>query len=186
MATKKAARTIERAVAQMMRSMGRHNVGHGTEKALKKLMNVSHLAVIDCLDECEDDGTRATVGMIARRAGADPSRASRMVMNAVRAGYVERVISQDDARRTYVALTLKGKKFAAGIRQIRRKHFVMRLRGWSEEDCETFAHLLTRFARGERQQRQHTGRRSAKELPPALGKDTSVVLHPILRRRAHG
>jgi len=185
MSTKKAVRMIERAVTQMIRSMGRRNVGHGMEKALKKLMNVSHFAVIDCLAECEDIGARATIGMIARRASVDPSRASRMVMNAVKAGYVERVISQDDARQTYVVLTLKGKNFAAGIRQIRRKHFVTRLRGWSEEDCETFARLLTRFARGERQQKPQNGRRSVKELL-AEDKDALVVLHPILRKQARG
>jgi DNA-binding MarR family transcriptional regulator len=161
MSTKKAVRMIERAVRQTMRSMGRRNVGYGAEKTLKKLVDVSHLVVVD------------------------PSRASRMVMNAVKAGYVERIISQDDARQTYVVLTPKGKNFAVGLRQMRRRHFMMRLQGWSQEDCESFARLLTRFAHGERQQKPRNGRRAVKE-PSAAGGNTLVVFQPMLRRQAQG
>jgi DNA-binding MarR family transcriptional regulator len=170
MAMKSAARAIERAMPQLIRKMGRHNLGRLNERTLEGMINFSHLAVIDCLVSFDPD-TRATIGAIARRLGVDPSRGSRLVMAAVRAGYITRVVAQEDGRKTHVVLSDKGKKFAAGVRLLRHRYFMSLLKGWSQQDCDTFARLLTKFA-----QKNQKSDEQAEER--------NVLLHPILRAQA--
>lgn len=177
-ANKKEARTIERALVQIVRSLGRYNMGRETERVLDGMVNLPHLAVIDCLDDGTED-PHATIGAIARRVGVDPSRASRMVRSAVRAGYIERVISQEDARKTYVILTPKGRKFAAAIKIVRRRHFANLLKGWPKADCDEFARLLTLFANAGREPKSEG--KARKGVAGKLDWGKNVILHPILR-----
>jgi DNA-binding MarR family transcriptional regulator len=178
MGNKKEARTIESALIQIVRSLGRYNLGRTTERILDGMVNLSHLAVIDCLDDGTDN-PQATIGSIGRRVGVDPSRASRMVRSTVRAGYVERVISQEDARKTHVILTAKGKKFAAAVKIVRRRHFANLLKGWSKADCDEFGRLLTQFAKAGADQKSEAKVRKGAAGKLDLGKN--VILHPILR-----
>jgi DNA-binding MarR family transcriptional regulator len=145
-------KTIERSITKIARNMGRWNLGRSLERRLGGLIDFSHVAVVGSLSELSETGTSATVGQLARRMDVDPSRASRMVAKAIRAGYAKRMASQEDGRRTCVALTKKGEEFETAIKDLRSRYFTSHLKGWSEKDRETFARLLTRFLREGRQQ----------------------------------
>lgn len=139
--------TIERAIIQLARDLGRRNIGRWMERNLENLVNASHLAVVDTLCELGADGASVTVGRIGRRIGVDPSRASRMVAETIRAGYIRRVASQEDGRRACLALTDAGKDYAESIRRLRRKYFASHLRHWPETERKEFARLLSRFTK---------------------------------------
>ena len=87
-----------------------------------------------------------TVGLVATRLGIDPSRASRLVADLIRLGYLRRAASQTDARRTIVVLTGTG---AATVAKVRRYKFLIMgafLQGWTAEEIATFLPLLERFS----------------------------------------
>jgi DNA-binding MarR family transcriptional regulator len=167
-------RQIERAIIQIARNLGRHNLGRAAERKLEILVNFSHVSVVDALGEGRDGDAPATVGQIARRMGVDPSRASRAVSGAIRNGYARRVASQEDGRRTCLALTEKGEEFAAAIREMRLRYFSSHLKDWPEEDRAAFARLLARFA-GRADQRQAAGAAEPTPELPIRGQDQSVV-----------
>ncbi len=141
-----AVRRIERAIVQLARGLGRRHLGRNTERKLGKLIDVSNLAVVDAIEECANTGTVATVGQIARQASVDPSRASRMVNAAVKAGYVARMASQEDGRKSCLMLTAKGSDLAAAVTAMRVRQFHARLQSWSDADCRELARLLARLA----------------------------------------
>jgi DNA-binding MarR family transcriptional regulator len=176
-------RQIERAIIQIARNLGRHNLGRAAERKLENLVNFSLVAVVDALGESRDGDAPATVGQIARRMDVDPSRASRAVSGAIRSGYARRVASQEDGRRSCLALTEKGEEFAAAIREMRLRYFSSHLKDWPEEDCAAFACLLGTFAGGA-DQRQSAG--AAEPVPEMAirGQDDSVMqLHAPPRAR---
>jgi DNA-binding MarR family transcriptional regulator len=170
--SKRDVRTIERALIQIVHALGPHNLGRSTERALDGMVNLTHLTVVDCVDD-GDEKPHVTIGAIARHAGVDPSRASRLVRSTLRAGYVERVIAQADARKTYVILTPKGRKFAAGIKMIRRRYFASLVKGWSDKDSNELARLLTRLAFAGR---EHKGEEKPSKI--AKGRRTNIIKHP--------
>jgi DNA-binding MarR family transcriptional regulator len=165
-------REIERGLLRIVRLLGKRNLGQMMERTLEGLVDFSHVAVVDALGG-GNNKEQATIGQIARSVGLDHSRASRMVAAAIRAGYAKRMASQEDGRRTCVALTEKGLEFAAAIRNVRHKFFVQHLKGWSKEDRRVFARLLMRFAQANRQ--DQTGRVNE---PAPSGTATNVVVLP--------
>jgi hypothetical protein len=68
------------------------------------------------------------------------------VKDTIRSGLVIRLASQDDARKSCVALSDKGQKIADAIHAARAKFFASRLQGWSKGDRRKLAVFLTRFA----------------------------------------
>jgi DNA-binding MarR family transcriptional regulator len=171
-------RAIERSITQMVRSMGRGQVGRGTERRLEGLVDFSHVRVIAALAECHEAKVTASVGQLARRMAIDPSRASRMAAKAIRAGYAKRLASQDDGRRTCVALTKKGEEFDNAIRDLRLRYFASHMKGWPEEDCKTFARLLSKFLREDEVSRQDSEEDPPDSAQAPDGRDAVVLLHP--------
>ena len=170
--------TIERAIIQLARNLGRRNLGRWMERNLENLVNPSHLAVVDTLCELSADGASVTVGRIGRRIGVDPSRASRMVSETIRAGYIRRVASQEDGRRACLALTEAGKDYAESIRRLRRKYFASHLRNWPDADRKEFARLLSRFTKSV------NPHGDADDLVEASSSGSAVILlHPARRRQ---
>lgn len=98
-------------------------------------------------NEFGDDPEQETmVSTIADRLGIDPSRASRLVSDAIAKGLAKRAVSQRDARRTIVQLTDDG---AAIVRAVRRYKFLVMgdfLSRWSAEERDEFLRLLDRFS----------------------------------------
>jgi DNA-binding MarR family transcriptional regulator len=130
---------------QIVRNMGRRRLGRSTERRLDGLVDFSHVAVIDAIADCAAAEAIATVGQVGKRIGVDPSRASRMVAKAIRAGYAKRTVSQEDGRRSCVILTKKGDEFRIAIEELRSRYFATHLKALSQAECETFAALLAKF-----------------------------------------
>ncbi|MFG2006760.1 MarR family winged helix-turn-helix transcriptional regulator [Spirillospora sp. NPDC048911] len=91
-------------------------------------------------------GAEVTVGAVAERLEIDPSTASRLVGHAIDAGLVSRRPSPVDARRANLGLTDAGMRVKQVADRFRRAYLGELMTGWSEEDREDFARLLTRFA----------------------------------------
>jgi len=116
------------------------------ERELGTRFNIAHSFVVDALDETNGvPGNEPSVGMVAERLGVDPSRASRMVADAIRGGYVRRVASQSDGRRMGLELTGAGRKLLRTTSRFRRHFFSKEMASWPDRDCVEFARLLTKF-----------------------------------------
>jgi DNA-binding MarR family transcriptional regulator len=137
---------IERAMVRIRRSQTRRTIGRVMERELGIRFNMAHSFVVDALDETNGvQGNEPSVGMVAELLGVDPSRASRMVADAIRGGYVRRVASQVDGRRVRLELTGAGRKLLKTTSSFRRHLFSKVMASWSENDCAEFARLLTKF-----------------------------------------
>jgi DNA-binding MarR family transcriptional regulator len=135
---------IERTMVGLRRSMSRRSFSRQLDRAVGEAVSVSHALVIDALENRK--GTDIDVGGVAMELGIDPSRASRMVAHAIRAGYVRRYPSQLDGRRSSLQLTESGQAVASAARVVRISAFGQAVAKWTEEECEVFAALLARFS----------------------------------------
>lgn len=109
-------------------------------------LDLQQLAVVDAVEEgTSGDGGEITVGMIAERLNIDPSRASRIVSEAIQAGLLRRKASQQDGRRICIELTARGQHVADQAHRGRRAYYDRLMDGWSERDRTEFAKLLERF-----------------------------------------
>jgi hypothetical protein len=86
------------------------------------------------------------VGKVAKFLDVHPSRASRMVKSAIRAGLAIRVASQGDGRMSCLELTARGREIVRAIRGARARYFATRMKGWPRSDRRNFARLLVLFA----------------------------------------
>jgi DNA-binding MarR family transcriptional regulator len=137
---------IERAMVRIRRSQTRRTIGRLMERELGTRFNMAHSFVVDALAETEGgSGNEPSVGMVAEHVGVDPSRASRMVADAIRGGYVKRVASQVDGRRMGLQLTGAGRRLLKTTKTFRRRLFAKVTASWPESDCAEFARLLTKF-----------------------------------------
>lgn len=137
---------IERAFVRMRRAMTRRNLGARMVRELGSGVDLSHLGVVDAVEEGPDAaGGAVTVGMVGERLGIDPSRASRVVASAIQAGYVERVALQGDGRRVGLVLTDAGRTLAESAHRVRQRTFAEAMEGWTAQERRDFARLLTRF-----------------------------------------
>jgi DNA-binding MarR family transcriptional regulator len=137
---------IERAMVRIRRSQTRRAIGRLMERETGRSLETSHAFVVDAMDEASaENDQEPTVGAVAERLGADPSRASRMVASAVKAGYVKRVASQGDGRKTFLRLTSEGLACAREARDFRIAHFGRLVENWTDRECREFARLLGGF-----------------------------------------
>src|SRR5258708_2066334 len=136
---------IERAMVRIRRSVTRRELGRGMAGVLDDADLAQYFAV-DAVDEASEtlEGG-VTVGTVAERLGVDPSRASRLVAKAVRAGYLKRVASQADGRQILLELTDGGHSVVQAMHAHRQAQFDHAMRDWSVRDRQEFARLLTRF-----------------------------------------
>jgi DNA-binding MarR family transcriptional regulator len=87
-----------------------------------------------------------TVGGVAEQLGIDPSAASRMVSDLITHGYLERLASQRDGRRTVLRLTQQGVALRDRFRSQHRQAFEYITRDWPEHERLEFARLLYKYA----------------------------------------
>jgi DNA-binding MarR family transcriptional regulator len=145
---------IDRAMVRIRRSQTRRTIGRLMERELDTRFNMAHSFVVDALDEALTSlGEEPSVGTVAEYLGVDPSRASRMVADALRAGYVRRVASQADGRRMSLELTDAGRKLLRRASRFRRRLFSKEMASWPDRDCVEFARLLTKFTQAPRRMR---------------------------------
>jgi DNA-binding MarR family transcriptional regulator len=135
---------IERAMVRLRRSVIRRRLSDAVTKELD--VDLQHVGVVDAIEEGPRPGTdQVNVGDVAERLAIDPSRASRIVAAAVKAGYISRVASQTDGRRIGLELTQSGRELVEAVHGIRRSFLERRMRGWTIEERRQFARLLTKF-----------------------------------------
>lgn len=86
------------------------------------------------------------VSAIGEAIGVDQPRASRLVSQGVELGLLKREADPDDARRTLIALTDKGRAISNRFRGAQRESVDMALDGFSDEERALLAQLLSRLA----------------------------------------
>lgn len=137
---------IDAIMGQLRRSMARRDLGRLALRELGLDLEVADLDIISALEGCDSEAGEATVGFVAERLNVDPSRASRIVADAVDKGIVRRVASQADSRRIALELTDIGRDYGRAIHRYKLTTFARVLGEWSEDDLVTFARLFRRFA----------------------------------------
>lgn len=99
--------------------------------------------VINIVEEADGE---VTVGGLAEQLAVDPSVASRTVSDCVSNGYLERVASQRDGRRTVLRITPEGFVLRDRFRKQQRQAFEHITRDWPEHERLEFARLLLKYA----------------------------------------
>jgi DNA-binding MarR family transcriptional regulator len=105
------------------------------------------IATQEVLDAVEAGGPVGVTG-IADALGVDQPRASKLVAAAVGAGLLRREADQADGRRSLLALTVAGQERLAQVHGFRRARFAAAMAGWTPDERDAFADLLTRFVAG--------------------------------------
>jgi len=136
---------VEQIMSRIRRSMARRELGRMAIADLGLDIDPIDLDILAVVESCGEGG-EVTVGTIAERLTVDPSRASRIVADAVAKGIVRRVASQVDARRICLELTETGLRHSLAIRKYKWQRFSEALGHWPEEDLVRFAELFARFS----------------------------------------
>ncbi|MFJ2033423.1 MarR family winged helix-turn-helix transcriptional regulator [Streptosporangium sp. NPDC087985] len=109
-------------------------------------VQLSNVMVVHAVHKLSLDVPEVTVGAVAEQLDVDPSTASRLVNDAIGAGFVEREESEVDARRARLVLSERGHRVLEVVIHHRRIYLDGLIADWDEADREVFARLLTRFA----------------------------------------
>jgi DNA-binding MarR family transcriptional regulator len=109
-------------------------------------VQLSNVMVVHAVHKLSLDMPEVTVGAVAEQLDVDPSTASRLVNDAIGAGFVEREESEVDARRARLVLSTRGRRVLEAVVRSRRAYLDGLIADWDEADRETLARLLTRFA----------------------------------------
>jgi DNA-binding MarR family transcriptional regulator len=119
-------------------------VAEGTDRSAE----LSRALVVQAVEPGPAEPDReVTVGLVAERLGVDPSTASRLVAETIRAGYLARAASPVDARRVRLELTVAGRELAENVRRYQGVVFEQVTRDWSDRERQEFARLFITFAR---------------------------------------
>ncbi|NKY31345.1 hypothetical protein NG2371_06890 [Nocardia gamkensis] len=111
-----------------------------------ELRRVQHIQVVEAVAAALRTGEEAAVTDVAEQLGLDHSGASRMVRDAVAAGYLARSDSARDRRRVVVQLTESGHELLTASHDWQRCCFDQLTAAWNERDRRQFASYLQRLA----------------------------------------
>ncbi|MDF5758724.1 MarR family winged helix-turn-helix transcriptional regulator [Spongiactinospora sp. TRM90649] len=109
-------------------------------------IQMSNVMVVGAVSRLERECSEVTVGGVAEHMDVDPSTASRLVNDAIAAGFVERAASNVDARRVRLVPSEAGRRVLDAVTRHRRGYLDSLMADWSQDDRETFARLITRLA----------------------------------------
>jgi DNA-binding MarR family transcriptional regulator len=87
-----------------------------------------------------------SISDLSNEIGVDQPRASRLVAQGVEMGVLRREADPEDARRVQIVLTDDGQKLATHLREAHRKTVELALEGFSGEERQQLATLLSRLA----------------------------------------
>lgn len=111
-----------------------------------EMRRIQHIQVIEAVAAGSDGGNEVTVTAVASQLGLDQSGASRMVKEALAAGYLARVDSARDRRRVVVKLTAQGRQLHVEALSWQRQCFDTLTATWDAGDRRQFAVYLQRLA----------------------------------------
>ncbi|KAB2348283.1 MarR family winged helix-turn-helix transcriptional regulator [Actinomadura rudentiformis] len=97
------------------------------------------------LEHTRDSDKEITVGAVAELLAVDPSVASRMVTDNIKAGYLIRAASQQDGRRTVLQLSPQGAELMDRFRKHQRSAFEYITADWPEQERLEFARLMIKY-----------------------------------------
>jgi len=113
----------------------------------RRALELSRILVVQAVEAgATESGEEMTIGVVARRLDIDPSTASRLVSETIRAGYLSGAPSSTDARRIQLTLTDAGRALAAAAQCYQRATFEHITRGWPDSERQEFARLFIKFA----------------------------------------
>jgi DNA-binding MarR family transcriptional regulator len=135
------------ALFRLVRYWSRRWTGRAAQELTGQPRHVQHILVIEAVHTGESAGEEANVATVAHQLGLDHSGASRMVRDAVAAGYLVRAASARDRRSAALRLTGEGRALLEGSRAWQRRAFAELTAGWAPEDRRRFAGYLERLAR---------------------------------------
>jgi len=129
----------------------------------RRALELSRILVVQAVEAgSAEPGEEMTVGVVARWLDIDPSTASRLVSETIRAGYLSGAPSSTDARRTRLALTDAGLALAAAAQRYQRATFEHITRDWPDGERQEFARLFIKFAAS------HTASRTSQIAAPRV------------------
>lgn len=131
-------------MARMRLMIGRRYIGRLAISRVGAGLELSHLDLLSLVRRVART-QEVTVGIIAEHMRLDHSRVSRIVADLVKRGVLRREASQEDARRTLVALTDEGIAWLDRMNEVKHEVLSQVLSDWSKQDLETFAELYDRF-----------------------------------------
>ncbi|MBO3750998.1 winged helix-turn-helix transcriptional regulator [Streptosporangiaceae bacterium NEAU-GS5] len=108
-----------------------------------QMSNVMVIHAVQRLSACPGE---VTVGAVAEALDVDPSTASRLVNDALTAGFVRREASQVDARRARLVLTETGARVLEAVIRHRRAYLDRLIADWEPQERQALARTLTRLA----------------------------------------
>ncbi|GAA3713121.1 MarR family winged helix-turn-helix transcriptional regulator [Nonomuraea antimicrobica] len=132
------------ALFRLVRFWSRRWAGRASQELTGQGRHVQHILVVEAVHTSARD--EPTVGTVAHQLGLDHSGASRMVKDAVDAGYLARATSEHDRRRASLRLTERGHDLLAGSRAWQVDAFAELTASWDEQDRRRFAGYLRRLA----------------------------------------
>jgi DNA-binding MarR family transcriptional regulator len=135
------------ALFRLVRFWSRRWTGRAAEELTGEPRHVQHILVVEAVHTTARHEPEANVATVAHQLGLDHSGASRMVRDAVAAGYLIRAASAHDRRSAALRLTREGRELLEGSRAWQRRAFAELTAGWQEEDRRRFAGYLERLAR---------------------------------------
>jgi DNA-binding MarR family transcriptional regulator len=136
------------ALFRLVRFWSRRWTGRAAEELTGEPRHVQHILVVEAVHTtARQTPEEANVATVAHQLGLDHSGASRMVRDAVAAGYLVRAASAHDRRSAALRLTREGRALLEGSRAWQRRAFAELTAGWQEEDRRRFAGYLERLAR---------------------------------------
>lgn len=133
---------ISHTMTRMRIMIGRRVIGRTAIAKLAPGLDLSHLDVLDVVHRTQGD---ATVGSIAEGMRLDPSRGSRLVADMVGRGLLQRDVSQEDGRRSVIAVTALGRSILEDMRDAKIAIIRDVVSDWPKEDVAVFAKLFDRF-----------------------------------------
>ena len=136
-----------RALFHLGRAFGRQPAHRALAEQSGPAVELSRILVVQAVEAgTEAPVQEVTVGAVAEHLGVDPSTASRLVAEAIGAGYLARTPSRADGRRARLALTAAGRALAEDARRYQRAVFEQVTRDWPERERAEFARLFVKFA----------------------------------------
>lgn len=131
-------------MGRMRLLIGRRYIGRLAISRAGAGLELSHLDMLSLVRRLSKT-REVTVGALAEQMRLDHSRVSRVVADLVKRGVLRRDASQEDARRTLVALTEDGIAWLDRMNVVKHEVIAQILSDWNEEDLELFAGLYDRF-----------------------------------------
>ena len=109
------------------------------------LAGAARFRMLEVLESAAPE-TRMGISEVAAAIGVDQPRASRLVNDAAERGLVLRSADPRDARRSVIALTDAGQALLDSARASRRSAVTEALAGFTDDETQALAALLTRLA----------------------------------------